>query len=131
MFGREVTDTDIRNYRMVWVWFGNKSKFKLLFHRQDTYIIHKDHVDRFIQATRELHDNPGINPHTNSPTTPVHQIEVAPFLATGPYWWSTPGLQKNDDPNGAVIIGGEFKKVVVWQSDALKKLLEEEAKHKD
>lgn len=130
-------DTDIRNYRMVWVWFGagpNQKETVLgvgLYERQASYIVHKDKVDTFIAATKELHDNPGHNPHNGNKATPVHQIEVGPLTQQGPFWWTTPGLQNNYDASGAPLIMGDYHKTLVWRSDKLKAVLDEERREED
>jgi len=63
-------------------------------------------------ACYTLHVDPGVNPHTNNKTAETSEILIEPLgedvdikklRANGPYWWSTPDLQKNGDPKGAVI----------------------------
>lgn len=69
------------------------------------YIMHKDHVPRFVEASVKLHHNPGVNPGNGQKTAPIWRITSAP-LHVGTYWWTTPNLQGNDDPEGAAIVKG-------------------------
>jgi hypothetical protein len=57
-----------------------------------TYLIHKDDVETFIEATLKLHCDPGVNPVTKAETTKVWQIRVGKLKREGPYWWTTPAL---------------------------------------
>lgn len=74
------------------------------------FIVFNKDLKKFIDATLELHYKPGINPHVKHDgkekvEKPVEAIKLTTqeIYPKCPYWWSTPGLQKNDDPNGATI----------------------------
>lgn len=63
-------------------------------------------------ACHRLHVDPGINPHTRTAASPATSVTIEPLgdnvdtkwlYATGPFWWSTPDLQDNDNPKGAVV----------------------------
>lgn len=69
------------------------------------YIMHKDHVARFVEASVKLHHTPGINPANKEPTAPIWRITSAPLHASS-YWWTTPSLEGNDNPEGALIVKG-------------------------
>lgn len=67
------------------------------------YMMQADQVDTFIEASKELHFFPGINPHNGAKTSELREIYVAkmrPFTATRTdflshpkaYWHTTPGL---------------------------------------
>lgn len=71
----------------------------------DTKIVPKVDVEKFIEATKKLHHSPGINPHSKLKTARATHIFVYGMEVSGPFWWSTPDLQQNYDPNGARIIG--------------------------
>lgn len=69
--------------------------------------IHIVHVDQLVTLCRgllELHFEPGINPHEGYRVIRAHGISLSVLIERGPYWWSTPGLQKNYDPAGAAIL---------------------------
>jgi hypothetical protein len=67
------------------------------------HIVSKGDLAKFVEAALELHFEPGINPHSNENAAPVQYITVDALQPTGPYWWSTPGLQGNDDRRGATV----------------------------
>jgi hypothetical protein len=67
--------------------------------------MHKDHVDRFVEASVKLHHTPGINPANKEPTSRIWRITSAPLHASS-YWWTTPSLEGNDNPEGAGIVKG-------------------------
>lgn len=69
------------------------------------YIMHKDHVAKFVEASVRLHHKPGINPANKVKTTPIWRITSAPLHASS-YWWTTPSLEGNDSPDGAFIVKG-------------------------
>ena len=78
-----------------------------LYFRKSTpssYIVHKDEVAALVQASKRLHFEPGINPANGYKTAPIYQITVAELLFNGPYWWSTPSLKGNREPDGARIV---------------------------
>lgn len=66
-------------------------------------------VEKFVEASIQLHHDPGVNPHNGEKAAKVETICVQKIRASGPFWWTTPGLKKNDDPKGAVIF--------TWQPD--------------
>ena len=85
--------------------------------RPSEFIVPVDDVSKFVEATKKLHMNPGVDPHNGNPTTPAHMITVAELRVCGPYWWTTPDLQNNDDPNGARIIQKMSETVVAGFED--------------
>lgn len=85
----------ISDYRMVRMDFCQGSS--------NEYIMHKDHVARFVEASVKLHHTPGVNPVNKEPTSRIWRIESAPLHQCS-YWWTTPSLEGNDDPAGAAII---------------------------
>lgn len=85
---------DIADYRMVRVQFCKGPD-------QD-YVMHKDHVARFVEATVKLHFDPGINPATGARCARIWRVSSAPINGST-YWWCVPNLGKNNDPEGAVI----------------------------
>lgn len=76
--------------------------------RPSTYLIHQCEVERFVEASKQLHSDPGLNPHNGNLCAKVWKITVTPVRATGPFWWTTPGLQNNDDPRGAHVFNGDY-----------------------
>jgi hypothetical protein len=68
----------------------------------EQHVVSEGSVDRFVEATLQLHFKPGVNPHTNVATKPVQYLTVAALQPMGPFWDTTPGLQENDDPRGAM-----------------------------
>lgn len=80
---------------------------------ESVYIIQESDVDKFVAATLELHYNPGKNPHNDVVTSRVKKITKKALVKAGPYWWSTPGLQDNYDPNG-VAIYDFVESEVIW-----------------
>lgn len=67
-----------------------------------------------VNASLELHYDPGVNPHNGKSAAPVWKITVSQLRKDGPYWWSTPGLQHNYDPNGATLYAWSQEKVL-WE----------------
>lgn len=70
--------------------------------RRAEHIIGIDDLQKFLQASLELHFEPGCNPHNGREATPVQAIALKLLVRSGPYWWATPGLQNNGDPHGAI-----------------------------
>lgn len=77
-------------------------------------IVYVDHVDRLVQAIKELHYNPGVNPHNGKQTAQVVAIYVGEPQLDGPYWWATPGLQDSYDfEHGAMTLS--WKSQLIWE----------------
>src|ERR1700727_2221724 len=98
--------TDVRQVKLHFV--GGKC---------DSYLILASEVDRFVEASKRLHFNPGRNPHNNVETAKIWQITVAQMEVRGPFWWTVPDLQNNGDARGASIIDGGIDRAV-WQDKA-------------
>jgi hypothetical protein len=81
--------------------------------RATEHIVHESHVDRFVRATLRLHYAPGINPHAGVRVAVARSITVGKIVAGGPYWWSTPSLQRQDETAGAIIFRGD-EECIVW-----------------
>lgn len=82
---------------------------------QSVHFVTSNELERLLEATVELHHDPGINPHNQGKTARAVRItgrkirmDKRKVHAYGPYWWSTPGLANNDDPRGAKIYGGDI-----------------------
>jgi hypothetical protein len=88
---------DIADFRQV--------RMDFCYGASNEYIMHKNHVSRFVEASVKLHHSPGINPANKNPTSRIWRITSAPLHGNS-YWWSTPSLNGNDDPAGAVILKG-------------------------
>ncbi len=76
-----------------------------------THFMAFENIGRFIEASNQLHYCPGINPHNNQRTPKMKEILLWKLRTSGPLWWTTPGLGKNDDggyisayPGGAVLL---------------------------
>lgn len=89
------------------IYFEGESRIGL---HLEQYIPLKD-VGAFLEAAHRLHFRPGINPHNRKVTARLKKIEVFPTTLTvadcnvqGPFWWTTPDLRRNYDPNGALIL---------------------------
>ena len=41
-------------------------------------------------------------------------ITTQKLMPGGPYWWTTPDLQDNDDPNGAIVFHWEPAPTILW-----------------
>lgn len=122
-FGESVGDVKVADLRVVTLYFIED--FKELAYAEHEYVVHKHDVDKFVAAAVALHGPNGRNPHQTDPNVKsrrVSEIRVNPFIKTGPFWWTTPDLQKNDDPAGAAIyqkdVGG-----VVWRSPTYEEML--------
>lgn len=96
-----------------------------LKHEATTHIIKRTDVEKLTRAYLELHYSPGVNPHNGGRTAVVYEIKVGTFLPSGPFWWTTPGLDKNDDPNGVTLYTVEPSKVI-WRHPDYQKLLDKE-----
>jgi hypothetical protein len=83
------------------------------------HVVHKSEVDKFVEASKRLHVDPGVNPHRppgEGKTARINRITVGSFQTTGPFWWTTPDLQNNRDPVGATIYQSDYNEVTVWSS---------------
>ncbi|MFH1631998.1 MAG: hypothetical protein ABIA47_03210 [bacterium] len=72
-----------------------------------TYLVHVDHVRRFTDASIKLHYDPGVNPHNGGKAARIKSVAVSVPRFDGPYWWTTPSLDVDEDnmfQNGAMII---------------------------
>lgn len=90
----------------------NKLRKVILKHesgRAREHLVIESDVDKLVDASIRLHHDPGVNPHNGKKAAKLETICVSRLRASGPFWWSTPGLKKNSDPNGAVIF--------TWQPD--------------
>jgi hypothetical protein len=72
-------------------------------------------VPRFVEATVALHAGPAQNPHNDAPTQRIIGIRVSALVATGPYWWTTPGLGLAASEPGAQILDASGEPSLVWQ----------------
>ncbi len=75
-------------------------------HKSTQYFVDKGDVAAFVQAFRELHHTPGVNPYIkdrNNVCSKIYMITQAEVGPSGPYWWTTPGLGKIDAVKGAQI----------------------------
>ena len=83
-----------------------------------THLVHKDDVAAFVEASKRLHFDPGVNPGTGKKVKQIHQIDVEELLFDDPYWWTTPSLNGND-PGGACLLSGHaMTRVIAFQSPA-------------
>lgn len=89
------------------------------------YIMHKDQVPRFVEASLKLHHHPGINPANKAKTARIRRITCAPPRARS-YWWTTPNLARNDDPQGAAIIRGGPSETLFVDPDHVNQIKPEE-----
>lgn len=55
-------------------------------------------VDRFCEAIRALHLDPGVNPHSGNPAARLLTLSVASGTLESGFWWSTPSLDEKDGP---------------------------------
>lgn len=87
---------------------------------QTTHLVPKEEVGIFVEAAKELHYKPGINPHNRVKAAPITVILVGELTFKdgfcGPYWWSTPGLAENGDLKGArcVSASGSGATTIAW-----------------
>ncbi len=97
-----------------------------------SHMVYGKDLKKLIKATYQFYINPGVNPH-DSRTKPdsVDRITYSEMLSSGDadlsrlggnsYWWSTPGLASNSDPNGAAIMFWEDPATVSKKSrDSIK-----------
>jgi len=76
------------------------------------HIMQRSDVKKFVEASLKLHFEPGINPHNKVKTTKIWMITQDSLKSLGRFWWSTPDLMKNEDPNGAEIWGWAREKIL-------------------
>lgn len=81
------------------------------------HIVAESDLYTLLTATLELHFEPGVNPHNHNKTSEIQFITAQVLRPQGPYWWSTPGLQDNEDPHGAVIFDWEMSPTLLWQRE--------------
>lgn len=80
------------------------------------HIVSEQELQILIKATVKLHHHPGVNPHIrNARTSQVAKITVQKLEPSGPYWWSTPNLQEDGDPNGATLWSWNTRTETVWE----------------
>lgn len=104
---KSISLSDLRNVLLI---FTNSPS------SPSNFIVHKDEVDRLVEVCIKLHHSPGKNPHNGGDTAKIERIFVEEGLEPkGPYWWSTPDLKKNDDPNGASVFGWT-KRTLVFEA---------------
>ena len=80
--------------------------------------IPESEVARFVTACIRLHHTPGINPHTGGEARKIWKIVAHDMNVRGPFWWSTPDLQKNGDPNGARIVAWSLSRELFVDKDS-------------
>lgn len=81
-----------------------------------SHFVRTEHVERFVEATKQLHVSPAVNPHSGNPCRKAKAIIAEDPEIVGPYWWTTPGLQENGDPNGAEILSFYKNLRILWGS---------------
>ena len=99
---------DLRRVELHWESLGEPA----------VYVVSEQELQRFIKATVKLHHHPGINPHVkdrDAKTAQVAKITAQRLKPSGPYWWSTPNLQENYDPNGAILWDWDIRTETVWE----------------
>lgn len=122
----ELAQRAISTFMCVWVYFKDKERNGIVT-PASTYIVPKEDVDRFVTAQKQLHFEPGKNPHNGNTTAVIYEIKVAPIQAKGPFWWTVPGLQKNNDyDNGATIMATDYNQKMIWRHPEYQALLEED-----
>lgn len=80
-----------------------------------THIVSESDFAKFLEATLELHHDPGINPHNGGETSRVVKITSRSLRPDGPFWWTVPGLKENFDPKGAKIWMWTLNEETVWE----------------
>lgn len=108
--------TDVRQVKLYWI----KSA-------PTDYMVLSSEVDTFVEATKRLHWKPGINPHNKHECSKIWRITVAPLDFRGPFWWTVPDLQNDNDPLGSRIIDGGRETVVFDDEEYIARLRAEEA----
>ena len=108
---------DIADYREV--------RMDFCYGKSNEYIMHKDHVVRFVEASVKLHHTPGINPANKEQTSPIWRITSAPLHGSS-YWWTTPSLEGNNNPDGALIVRGGPSETVFIDRERLEQFRREE-----
>jgi len=77
-------------------------------------IVAESQLAAFLSATLTLHFEPGYNPHSGGACSKALCITAEKLETSGPYWWSTPGVQDNGDPDGAVIFHWSYTPTILW-----------------
>jgi hypothetical protein len=93
------------------------------------YVVHESQVATFIEAQKNLHFEPGVNPHTGGVTQRIGRIQVLSYKAQKPRWWSTPDLMENDDPAGATVFETEIDGEDAWVHPEVLRREEEQYRH--
>ena len=89
------------------VWFVGGCK-------KSQYIIKKNEVELMLAAFKELHHSPGVNPHVkdrDNRAAKIYRITVQNMGPSGPYWWTTPGLDANKEV--------KMKGCQIWEGDII------------
>lgn len=115
-------DPKLSQIRRVTVHYAEGSPFEQL----PSYLIPEREVAKFVEATKRLHFDPGVNPHNRQQTRKIWKITVARLQLMGPFWWTTPNLQENDDPAGAHTIDSYHEETVFIDMVSVKRWRAEE-----
>jgi hypothetical protein len=111
---------DISQLRQVCVYYqGYQQGYQpaQLEPHSSTIILLSDHVGRFAEATVKLHWDPGVNPHNGNQTAVLGAMTVHELWQSGPYWHTTPDLQNNNDPAGAIQFDWDSGRLLVCTPD--------------
>ncbi len=95
-----------------------------------SYFVLSAEVSTFVEASKRLHWRHGINPHVkdrDNTCAKLWRISAAVLEFQGPFWWTVPDLQKNDDPRGARIIGGGKEETLFIDEEYVARCEAEEA----
>ena len=96
--------------------WGDATNLEFEDDSRSEYIVHVFQVDRFVLASKLLHHEPGVNPHNKKITSKIIRITLGEPSVDGPYWWTTPDLQNNNDTkNGAMVYDfGHWR--TIWET---------------
>ncbi len=86
--------------------------------RINTFLIHKDEVQMFVEASKSLHVSPGVNPHNGMKAERILLISCSTISSSGPYWWTSPSLQAGR--KGARILKAQDPTTLYVDPDHLK-----------
>lgn len=79
-----------------------------------THIVAEHQLAAFLTATLQLHYDPGINPGNGTKAAEALCITATKLKTKGPFWWTVPGLKREDAQNGAIIFSWETTPTILW-----------------
>src|SRR4051812_26779763 len=83
---------------------------------RDEFIIPTSQINKFVIASVKLYATSGLNPYCHIMTSKLCKIISTTLRLRGPFWWSTPDLEDDDNPDGAKVFVSDHPHIL-WDAD--------------